>query len=192
MTNVPSENVPALPHSTKPSSALKLPKGHRLRLCPQHHLSPFAASMEEMPNHFSQLTLLLQAKLNSQSRGIGPSTMVNAPTMGTANITRPLGSPLVRCHWCEKSDHIRKFCPDFMEALKAGKVRFNDQFRLTNAATGALWMFERHYQTVFVALVVLIDHCLSLRLSLAYKSQYGNPNVNKMNPIAHHRFHGWW
>ena len=47
--------------------------------------------MEEMTEQVSQLTLLLQAGLNGQSCGIRPSGVINAPTMGTANITRPLG-----------------------------------------------------------------------------------------------------
>ena len=53
--------------------------------------SSLTASMEEMSKQFLQLTLLLQAGLNGQSCGIGPSGVINAPTMGTANITRPLG-----------------------------------------------------------------------------------------------------
>ena len=46
MTNVPSENVPVHPQSTKPYFTPKSPEGHRLRLLPP--TSFLTASMEEM------------------------------------------------------------------------------------------------------------------------------------------------
>src|SRR5438477_2844476 len=81
----------------------------------------------ELTKQFAQLTLLLQANLN-QPRG--------PPTPGSNMAPRPFGDRQPRCLWCDATDHLRKFCPSFMETLKSGRVRFNDEFRLTNAATG--------------------------------------------------------
>ena len=77
----------------------------------------------ELTKQFAQLTLLLQANLN-QPRG--------PPTPGSNMAPRPCGDRQPRCLWCDATDHLRKFCPSFMETLKSGRIRFNDEFRLTN------------------------------------------------------------
>src|SRR5437667_12263482 len=81
----------------------------------------------ELTKQFAQLTLLLQVNLNQPW---GP------PTPGSNMAPRPFGDCQPRCLWCDATDHLRKFCLSFMETLKRGRIRFNDEFRLTNAATG--------------------------------------------------------
>ena len=106
--SAPTPTLSPMPASTEASSAPSVDPG-----------------IAELTKQFAQLTLLLQANLN-QPRG--PSTPGGVP--------RTFGDRQPRCLWCDATDHLRKFCPSFMETLKSGKIRFNDEFHLTNAATG--------------------------------------------------------
>ena len=92
-------------------------------------LSPVEAKIAELTDQFSRLTLLIQASLT------GNPNIANAPGTAASAMARP-GHFRERCRRCDSWDHIRKFCPAFMETLRNGLVRFDDQYHLLSATTG--------------------------------------------------------
>ena len=40
------------------------------------------------------------------------------------------------CYWCESTEHDRRGCPLFSDALRSGKVKFNDVYHIIFVATG--------------------------------------------------------
>ena len=94
-------------------------------------LSPMERRMAELMDQFSQLTLLLQANL---TRSLNNTDAEGSAPFGTMLRPRPWRES---CCWCDSFEHIRKFCPAFMEHLRDGLVHFDEQWRLFNVATGA-------------------------------------------------------
>jgi hypothetical protein len=41
-----------------------------------------------------------------------------------------------RCAWCDSLEHRKFQCPDLADALRSGRVRYSDNYRIVNAATG--------------------------------------------------------
>jgi hypothetical protein len=96
---------------------------------PSPALSPVESKIAELTDQFSRLTLFLQANFS------GNPNIANAPGAVASGMPWPR-TFRERCRWCDSFDHIRKFCPAFMETLRDGRVQFDDQYRLLNAATG--------------------------------------------------------
>jgi len=87
------------------------------------------SKIDELTDRFSRLTLLLEATLAGKPGNTGAPRPLGA-------MSRPIGEHFSNCLWCDAADHVRRFCPSFMENLRDGKVRFNENQRLINVATG--------------------------------------------------------
>src|SRR6266516_5674594 len=75
----------------------------------------------ELTKQFAQLALALQANLISH-----PSTtsISNTPSLARTN-DRPF-----RCVWCDSTEHARRDCPEFAEALGSKRVNLNEKGRI--------------------------------------------------------------
>ena len=84
-------------------------------------------SIEELTKQLSKLTLILegQPQPQQQFRGTGPTQ--------TSNSDRPWQR---RCVWCDSVEHSRGKCSEFIEALNAKLIGFNEVGRVKMMSTG--------------------------------------------------------
>jgi len=64
------------------------------------------------------------------------ASVANFPRAFPGAMPRPFGERFSNCIWCDATDHMRQLCPAFMDVLREGKVRYNENWRLVNIATG--------------------------------------------------------
>jgi hypothetical protein len=93
--------------------------------------SPMELKMMELMDQFSRLALRLEANLAGR-----PASAANVPRGFPGAMPRPFGERFSNCIWCDATDHMRQLCPAFMDVLREGKVRYNENRRLVNIATG--------------------------------------------------------
>ena len=93
--------------------------------------SPMELKMMELTDQFSRLALRLEANFANK-----PASAANVPRPFPGAMPRPFGERFSNCIWCDATDHMRQLCPAFMAVLREGKVRYNENRRLVNIATG--------------------------------------------------------
>lgn len=87
--------------------------------------------MATLTDQFSRPTLLPEASLVGK-----PTSAANAPRAFPGAMPRPFEERFSNCIWCDATDHMRRLCPAFMDVLREGKVRYNENRSLVNVATG--------------------------------------------------------
>ena len=86
----------------------------------------------DLANRLERLTLLVESKFMSGPQPVSLSPVVTPES----SFTVPRRISPMRCMWCDSMDHTRRNCEDFGTALKNKLVRFNENGRIANAATG--------------------------------------------------------
>jgi len=94
------------------------------------------AGLDELDKRLAQLTTLVESRLTTSQPMINapaPTASLPATTSSVPNLNRP--PP--RCVICDTvPSHPKWACPDFLEAVKAGKIKLNTQGRVVNAVNG--------------------------------------------------------
>jgi hypothetical protein len=91
--------------------------------------TPMDPAIAELTKQFSQLALLLKANIESSRPEATPPTQ--RPSAPYRQFDR---TP--RCMWCDSTEHARRQCAEFPEAIRQGRIRLNELNRVVNAATG--------------------------------------------------------
>jgi hypothetical protein len=87
-------------------------------------------SVADLTERMARLALAMEAYLPSQ-----PS--MNAPTgSAVASAPRPLRERSQHCTWCDSTEHLRRECAEFTEALQQKRVRLNERGRAVSAVNG--------------------------------------------------------
>src|SRR5213075_2998510 len=86
-------------------------------------VAPTPDPVAELTKQFSQLALALQAGLVGHPPTASPSN-VSTPGPACSN-DRPF-----RCVWCDSTEHARRYCLEFTEALRSKQVSLDEKGRI--------------------------------------------------------------
>jgi len=81
---------------------------------------PSSDPIAELTKQFAQLALAMQA--NMQGRPSAPVPKVNTPI--------PVSAPRSQCIWCDSTEHRRRECAEFTDALRSQRVSLSDKGRV--------------------------------------------------------------
>jgi len=100
--------------------------------------SPVLDPMQALTEQFAALALMIKQALPTVPvPTMVPSVSVPVlPAMSPTDMSVPRPSRLSRCVWCDGTDHMRRTCLSFIEAVNAGVVRLNDEGRIILVRTG--------------------------------------------------------
>jgi hypothetical protein len=97
-------------------------------------LAPLEATMSQLTDQFSRMTLMLQAHLPAlQQPGINYVPQPTTPSRNGYGGGRPWQRV---CLWCDSREHERRYCGSFGEHMRDGKIEFNDFGRLVSRSSG--------------------------------------------------------
>ena len=106
-------------------------------------------SMEDIIQGIARLTLAIEANtnnLNQRINSLNTSASLEMAVNNTPLSSIPSNPPsfslrtnerIARCIWCDSTDHSRRdLCSDFLEKLKNGHIRMNENGRIAITASG--------------------------------------------------------
>src|SRR5437762_4431835 len=140
------------------------------------------AGLDELDKRLAQLTTLVESRLTTSQPMINapaPTASLPATTSSVPNLNRP--PP--RCVICDTvPSHPKWACPDFLEAVKAGKIKLNSQGRVVNAVNGEELPINFRRGGMKVYFPNILPNTSALTTST---NQTSTPNINSTSAITY-------